>query len=243
MEWTDSGIIINNAEYSDTAIILGCLTENHGLRYGLINKSKNKNNITLGNKVEISWRGRLETHLGRFFIRTYTTTYQHIYHDYMRLTALLSICSLISISIPEKEKQELLYIKLSNMMDLLANNDILWINSLVKLELYLLSITGFGLELNKCTVTETTHNLKYISPKTGKAVSLEAGKQYEDKLFPLLDIFIKYQPKVNIKEALQALNILTHFLEKHLLSLKNVTMPQYRNELLETLKTKQIYIE
>lgn len=236
MEWSDSGIIISSAEYSDTAIIIGCLTEARGLRQGLVTKSKNNNNITLGNKVEITWRGRLENHLGRFSINTYLPIYQHIFHDYIRLNAVLSICSLISISILEKEKQERLYIKLHNLLDTIANNDPIWVNFFIKLELYLLSIAGFGLELNRCTVTETTHNLKYISPKTGKAVSYDAGKQYAQKLFPLLDVFTKHSSSVDFRESVQALNILTHFFEKYILPLKNSSMPKYRNELLEILK-------
>jgi DNA repair protein RecO (recombination protein O) len=243
MEWHDSGIIISNSKYNDKTLIIACLTETHGVRSGLINKSKNNNNITLGNKVEITWRGRLENHLGRFTINSYTPIYQHIFHDYTRLNAVLSTCSLISISVLEKEKQERLYVKLSNLLDTITSNNPAWINSLIKLELYILSITGFGLELDKCTVTETTHNLKYISPKTGKAVSSEIGKQYEDKLFPLLDVFIKHKNYVDLKESIQAFGILTHFLEKHILPLKNSTMPQYRTELLETLKRQQINIE
>lgn len=243
MEWQDSGIIISNTEYNDKTVIISCLTEAHGIRSGIINKSKNNNNITLGNKVEIVWRGRLENHLGRFTINSYTPIYQHIFHDYTRLNAVLGICSLISISVLEKETQERLYIKLSNLLDTITRNDQLWINALIKLELYILSISGFGLELDKCTVTETTHNLKYISPKTGKAVSSEIGKQYEDKLFPLLDVFIKHKSSVDLQESIQAFGILTHFLEKHILPLKNSTMPQYRTELLETLKRQQINVK
>ena len=243
MEWQDSGIIINKTEYNDKAVIVGCLTEEHGIRHGLVNKSKNNNNVTIGNSVEITWRGRLESHLGRFSINSYTPIYQHIYHDYTRLNAVLSICSIISLAILEKEKQERLYIKLANFLTLISNNSYKWINAFVKLELYILSISGFGLELNKCTVTETTQNLKYISPKTGKAVSSDIGRKYEKKLFPLLDIFIKHKENINIKEAVDALNILTHFFEKHILPLKNSSMPQHRLELLETLKRQEIYIE
>lgn len=243
MEWKDSGIIVSNSAFNDKSIIIGCLTETQGLRYSLVSKSKNNNSTTIGNSIEVTWRGRLENHLGKFTIKSYKPIYQHIYHDYTRLNAVLNICSLITISILEKEKQERLHIKLQNFLDLIANNNPLWVNDLIKLELYILKVSGFGLELNKCTVTETTHNLQYISPKTGKAVSLDAGKQYEKKLFPLLDIFIKHKQAVDLSQSVQALNILTHFFEKHILPLKNSTMPQYRNELVETLKRQQINIE
>lgn len=243
MEWNDSGIIVSNSIFNDKSIRIGCLTEKHGLRYGILNKSKNNNSITIGNTVEINWRGRLENHLGKFTIKSYQAVYQYIYNDYKRLNAVLNVCSLIVLSVLEKENQERLYIKLNNFLKLIASNNFLWVNDLIKLELYLLRVSGFGLELNKCTVTETTHNLQYISPKTGKAVSSDAGKPYAKKLFPLLDIFTKYKDNVDFNESVEALNILTYFFERNVLPLKNSKMPQYRNELLETLKREQIHIK
>ena len=49
-------------------------------------------------------------------------------------------------------------------------------------ELKLLSCIGFGLDLEKCAVTETREDLCYISPKSGKAVCKEVGTEYHSKL-------------------------------------------------------------
>ena len=55
----------------------------------------------------------------------------------------------------------------------------------VAFELALLAELGFGLDLGACAVTGTTEGLVWVSPKTGRAVSREAGAPYADKLLPL----------------------------------------------------------
>ncbi len=46
----------------------------------------------------------------------------------------------------------------------------------------LLEELGFGLDLSKCAVTGVTDDLMYVSPRTGRAVSAEAGEPYKDRL-------------------------------------------------------------
>ena len=47
----------------------------------------------------------------------------------------------------------------------------------------LLADLGFGLDLSSCAATGTRENLAYVSPRSGRAVSAEAGKPYLDRLF------------------------------------------------------------
>jgi DNA repair protein RecO (recombination protein O) len=55
----------------------------------------------------------------------------------------------------------------------------------VRFELQLLAELGFGLDLTSCAATGTTDELVYVSPKSGRAVSREAGEPWADKLFRL----------------------------------------------------------
>src|SRR5262249_24585827 len=57
--------------------------------------------------------------------------------------------------------------------------------NVVRFELMLLAELGFGLELDACAATGTRANLIYVSPKSGRAVSAEAGAPWRDKLLPL----------------------------------------------------------
>jgi DNA repair protein RecO (recombination protein O) len=55
----------------------------------------------------------------------------------------------------------------------------------VRFELELLAELGFGLDLDSCAATGATAELVYVSPKSGRAVSREAGEPWRDKLLAL----------------------------------------------------------
>lgn len=62
-----------------------------------------------------------------------------------------------------------------------------WAERYARWETELLKILGFGLDLSACAATGTTRDLVYVSPKSGRAVSREAGEPWRDKLLPLPD--------------------------------------------------------
>src|SRR5690606_8555349 len=56
---------------------------------------------------------------------------------------------------------------------------------LIRFELAMLSELGFGLDLSACAATGATGDLIYVSPKSGGAVSRQAGEPWRDRLLPL----------------------------------------------------------
>src|SRR4051812_16434981 len=56
---------------------------------------------------------------------------------------------------------------------------------LIKFELAMLVELGFGLDLANCAATGATTDLVYVSPKSGGAVSRQAGEPWRDKLLRL----------------------------------------------------------
>ena len=61
----------------------------------------------------------------------------------------------------------------------------------MRFELALLAELGFGLDLEACAATGVRENLVYVSPKSGRAVSREAGEPYADRLLPLPDFIAR----------------------------------------------------
>jgi DNA repair protein RecO (recombination protein O) len=49
----------------------------------------------------------------------------------------------------------------------------------------LLAELGFGLDLSRCAATGEAGDLGYVSPKSGRAVSRQAGEPWHDRLLPL----------------------------------------------------------
>src|SRR3981081_3286836 len=60
---------------------------------------------------------------------------------------------------------------------------------LVKFELAMLGELGFGLDLENCAATGETSDLIYVSPKSGGAVSRQAGDPWRDRLLRLPPVF------------------------------------------------------
>jgi DNA repair protein RecO (recombination protein O) len=54
-----------------------------------------------------------------------------------------------------------------------------------RFELLVLDELGFGLDLSRCAATGQSHDLVYVSPKSGKAVSREAGEPWRDRMLAL----------------------------------------------------------
>jgi DNA repair protein RecO (recombination protein O) len=55
----------------------------------------------------------------------------------------------------------------------------------VRFELMMLAELGFGLDLATCAASGRADDLVYVSPKSGRAVSRQAGEPWKDKLLAL----------------------------------------------------------
>src|SRR5690606_19082090 len=55
----------------------------------------------------------------------------------------------------------------------------------VRFELLVLDELGFGLDLERCAATGARENLAFVSPKSGRAVSRDAGAPWADRMLAL----------------------------------------------------------
>jgi DNA repair protein RecO (recombination protein O) len=78
-----------------------------------------------------------------------------------------------------------------------------------------LSSLGFGLDLAQCAVTGATEGLAYVSPKTGRAVTAEAGKLHKDKLLPLPAFLIQPHDRPQHTDLVAGLRLTGYFLDRH----------------------------
>ena len=56
---------------------------------------------------------------------------------------------------------------------------------MVRFELQMLTELGFGLDLASCAATGQVNDLRFVSPKSGRAVSQGAGGPWQDRLLRL----------------------------------------------------------
>ena len=236
MNWTDNAIIISLHQFGESSAIVKAFTKQYGLHAGMvknIKSPKNRSIYMIGNIVDLSWQARLSEHLGNYTGELKESIAALVMSDKIALCGLTSICTLLAAIAVERTEDEELFVAIYHFLKLLKTEEI-WYSEYLHLEILLLSRLGFGLDLEKCAVTGSAENLIYVSPRTGRAVSKDAAKGYEEKLFRLPSFLINsYATSPKISDILDSLKITGYFLTKHV---PNTTNMSTRERLVEILK-------
>ena len=234
--WEDEAIILSYQDYSETSIILKVFTKVYGVRKGLIkgDKSKKKNYIfESGNIVSVSYKARTEDMLGIFTVDMIKSCSAIYLSDALKFTGIISILNLIEFCLLENEVEEVLYIYSRDLINKIILSDISWLEDYVLWEVFLLKKIGYGLELSKCVVTNKTKFLKYLSPKSGCAVSEDAAGNWKDRLFVLPDFFL-LKKNAQLHDIINGLKITTNFLKKFSNSI-NKKLPFTRDDFINRI--------
>jgi DNA repair protein RecO (recombination protein O) len=104
----------------------------------------------------------------------------------------------------------------------------------VRYELLVLSELGFGLDLSECAATGATSNLAFVSPKSGRAVSLEGAGEYKDRLLPL-PLFLADGGAADWDDIFAGLRLTGHFLARDLLIERQADVLGARERLIDRL--------
>lgn len=229
MKWTDSGIILSTRIYGENSRIVSLLTPTYGRHAGLIRvpKSRSRLNIEAGTFVDASWNARLPEHLGQWSLETTAAMGARLLSLPTALTALSSACSLTDQCLAERHPYPHLFDHLKQLIQDLAESP-QSLTSYVNYELALLKELGFGLDLSVCASTGQKDDLLYISPKSGRAVSQNAGEPYKTQLLPLPRYWVDDTAAPDIRSSLA---VTGYFLGQHLTEQKG--LPQSRERLME----------
>ena len=186
MEWTDEGIVLGVRRHGESSAIVELLTRGHGRHLGLVRGgagSRMRPLLQPGNSVRAVWRARLDEHLGYYAIegtRLRAATVLASSHAVYGVTHLASLARLL----PERDPHEGIYELLDRTLD--DFDDVGEAAAhLIRFELAMLAELGFGLDLETCAATGGTTELIYVSPKSGGAVSRQAGEAWRDRLLRL----------------------------------------------------------
>ena len=236
MRWESNGLILNFSKYNEKSYILEIFTEEHGKHKGIIRglHSKNKRSIIEpGNEVFATWSGRLETHLGNYNVEPIKLWSSHILQFKDKLSAISSICSLISLTMAERQPNPLIYFSSKKLIEIVASTRDDWIREYVFWEMQLLSEIGYGLDLERCAVTSKSSDLVYVSPSSGRAVTDEGAGDFKNKLLPLPKFMTDFKANYDNDDIYNALNLTEFFFKKRFFLPNNLNFPQSRNRLKE----------
>ncbi|MDP2697835.1 DNA repair protein RecO [Thalassospira sp.] len=186
MDWRDDGIVLSTHKLGENSVRLSVLTRDYGRYHGLVRGATGKNlrgTLEPGNEVRVSWSARLSEHLGHFKSEMTAAHAADLLPFPGPLLALSSACSLLEITLPERESHTALYHGTVALLGALKTDQ--WLASYIRWEVGLLEELGYGLQFQCCAATGDVTGLHFVSPKSGRAVSQQAGMPYRDKMLPL----------------------------------------------------------
>ena len=184
MDWTDEGIVLGTRRHGEASVILEVMTRAHGRHLGLVRGgtgSRLRAVLQPGNSVRAVWRARLDEHLGHYTVeglRLRAASVLAVPYAVYGVTHLAALCRLL----PERDPHPGVHDALAEILEQMDASAAMRV---VQFELMLLAELGFGLELDACAATGARADLVYVSPKSGRAVSAQAGAPWRDKLLPL----------------------------------------------------------
>lgn len=220
MEWSERAIVLGTRKHGETDLILEVMTADHGRHLGLVRGGRSRKQqpvLQPGNELEVTWRARLPEHLGTFSIEPLNLRAAALMSSATGLHGFQHIAALLRL-LPERDKHERLHAALEVLLNHLDSIEVA-APLLVHFELQMLNELGFGLDLEKCAATGGTDDLAWVSPKSGRAVSREAGEPYRDRLLALPSFLVpgQRQPgsEINSRDLTDAFALTAFFFERH----------------------------
>lgn len=228
-QWNDQAIVLSARTHGEGGAVVSLLTREHGRHAGYVRgafSSKMRGILEPGTFVAAEWTARVSDSLGSYRIEQEVQTAAILMNDPLRLGAMLAACSLCDAALPEREGHEGLYEGLRALLEGLEGE--IWGVSYVLWEIALLRELGFGLDFSRCAGGGDSSDLCYISPKTGRAVSRQAGEPYKDKLLALPDFMKPDGRDVCPAAVLTGLEMTGYFLENRAFAHHTKGVPQDR---------------
>lgn len=240
MQWTDEGVILSVRPHGETAAVAEIFTREHGRHLGLVHGGRSgrlRPVLQIGNHVEAVWKARLAEHLGQVRVELRFGYAAQAMEDVLALAGLSSMCALARL-LPERDPHPSLFEVTLFVLGFLDDAAV-WPALMVRWELALLDELGFGLDLSSCAATGTKQDLVYVSPKSGRAVSTEAGEPYKDKLLRLPTFLVESRHgTIMPQDVVVGLTLTGHFLETRVLIPRGEEMPEASMRLRELLERR-----
>ena len=232
-EWVDDGFVLSTRKHGEHAVILNLLSRDNGRYAGLVRGGAGRRARGIyqaGNLVRARWRARIDEHLGTFTCELREPHASRLLTERLPLVALLSATALLSRLLPEREPCSPVFEEFRILVGSLCAKNM---TDYVRWELSLLTQLGYGLDLSRCALTGCTEDLGLVSPRTGRAVSREAGKPWRDRLLVLPAFLVKPIEPPDTRELVEGLRLTGHFLSRCARETAMEDLPQVRAQLID----------
>ena len=239
MRWQGEGLLLAVSKYGESSALLDVFTMYLGRRVGLLRGAFNKQNksvIQPGNQLFLTWNSRIEESLGAFKVELIKSRYHKISEQRIGLELFNLICVLCATFLPERVDFEELYHKPIMYIEGEHSKEEK-LQKYIEWELQLLKSLGFGLDLGRCVVSGSKDDLKFVSPRSGCAVSGKSGVGWEEKLLILPQFLNNNGPMklVSKTDIEYGFKLTEFFIKKNLQPTRNIQLDKFfstRNRLL-----------
>ncbi|MEO1657646.1 MAG: DNA repair protein RecO [Pseudomonadota bacterium] len=240
MEWRDDALMLGQRAQGENHSLVTVFTKSRGKASALVYGGQGRGKspvLQVGNGLDVRWQGKNADALGHFDVDLVAPRAAATFGDPKALAAMAATAELLLHVLPEGEGAPQLYAATEVLFSTFGERDI-WPVVLAKWELGLLSALGGGLILDRCVATdellEDGADLCFVSPKSGGAVTYDAGLPYKDKLFPLPPFLIDRGDPMQ-QEVRAALELTGHFIGERLLHPIGRELPDARVRLMARL--------
>ena len=186
LEWSEEAIVLGARLHGETSVIAELFTRERGRWNGMVHGGRGRRARPLlqpGNLVTATWSARLDEHLGRFTLEPERLRAAHLMQSPLGIYGAQTVAGHLRL-LPERDAHARLYDMADALLDHLDEPAVAG-ELMVRFERQLLQELGFGLDLSACAATGVADDLAFVSPRSGRAVSREGARGYEERLLPL----------------------------------------------------------
>ena len=187
MDWESVGVVLSVRPFGEGDGVVTLLTPDHGSHQGLARGARSRSGRSTwetGNVLRVRWLARLADQLGTFAGEPLQSPSAGLFDRPLPMACLASACAVAAGALPERASHQRTFEGLVGLLAGLADGEA-DIPTLVRWEAVLLGELGYGLDLSRCAVTGAVAGLRYVSPRSGRAVSQAGAGPWCDKLLRL----------------------------------------------------------
>lgn len=236
IEWREDGVLLSVRKHGESSAIIDVFTADHGRHSGVVRGGAGRKLSPIlqpGAQLDLNWKARLEDHLGAFTVEPIRSRAAQVMGDPLALAGMTSALGLCAFALPERQLFPALYDTTTVLLDLICATDA-WPLAYLRWEVQLLEELGFGLDLQSCAVSGTTDGLEFVSPKSGRAVSVMHAGEWKSRLLPLPSCMVGDGDNDNQSIA-EGLRTTGFFIQKWLAASVNRDVPEARKRFVERL--------
>ena len=163
MIWEDECYLLSKRKFRENANIINIFTQKKGKIDGIVyggNSRKIRNYLQISNKLYVSHNSKSENKIGYFKTELIKPISPLYFNDKERTSALISICTLLNILLPESQPNKIIYTYFENFINSIAFDN--WIFIYIFFELNLIKELGYDTNLAKHINNKVTKDVNKI---------------------------------------------------------------------------------